>query len=545
MDKILTSIYSSTKRMSFLSDRYYLAFLLSISFILPLNAQVFALKEKALYALAYPTALSQPHDGLMRAVVFGVDSGCCPAFKVLVFNSNFQLVDSVQILKGFRPDNNEPIRVNDRLYWASIYHPDTTTMLPNKTAIFSVLELDTMYHYINHHNFATPSGTVGTTTTLGMAKIKSSYYAAYWLRSLNKTIIYKLNNSFVKTDSLVCNSLLNDIKAFGNNLLVSFPAESYSACKSKVQPLPGSFMKTVIFDTLFNQVSCRIFDSLGMFTPVNVSNFIGITNAYAYTAKVVPVSKSKYLALGSNRTSYHLGANFVPHVAYNFIMDRNHTTLQTSIYGGASHNTNYFDYSNYVAVQENEIISVGTIGYDFQQIGPAQTQSTKIFIRKIDTMGTTLLYKEYSDGKFYRTNSIVFTTDGGYLISGIRYDSAVFSSPIRYQSFLLKLDRYGNSNGLGILESNGSLSTIKCFPNPANTTLQFDLPLQEHFTIEIMDASGRLLFQKVYYSNGETIDISQLKEQLCFIELKPSTIALRAKFSSPDNASSPIQPDLH
>ena len=496
------------------------------------KSQVFGTRTRSQLYGVYSTALSQPHDGFLRTFCLGADSGCCSKCKVFVFNQNLALIDSVSILTGFRPDNNEPIRVNDRLYWATIRQKDTTTLQPNKTQIFSILELDTIYHHINNHDFDSLNTTNVTATTLGMAKINNSFYAAYWLRNLHQTIVYKLNNQFVKIDSMIYNALFNDMKAFEEQLLVSFRVDTYSTCVSANQYFSTPFMKAVIFDTLFNQVSCRIFDSLGMYKPGNVSNYMGLINdAPFFTAKAIPITNSKYLALGARGVSFSFTDSLNPDVVYNFIMDKNHNKLNTKIIGNANANTDYFDFSNYAAVQSNEILTVGTIGYDFQKLGPVQLQSTKIFVNKTDTSGNTIWYKEYSDGWFYRTNSIVFTTDGGCLISGIRSDSATMKSPFNWENFLLKLDANGNYNAVGIFDRGRFSNSIKSFPNPAANKLKFDIPLQENISIEIYNCLGLVVIRTENYTGGENIDISGLKNDIYFYRITTKSNFYTGKIS--------------
>jgi hypothetical protein len=450
-------------------------------FFISVEAQFFGIRINDQTNFAYATALCNPRDGLYRTLVLGSDSGCCPKCKILVFDKDLHLGDSVTFPRGFRPDNNEPILFDNKLFWAAIYND---TLQPNQPSIFTILELDTFYRYKNNHAFSVGTG---ITSTLGMIKIHSRYYVAYWLRSSHQTKIYKLNQQFVKLDSIVLNVLLDDIKALGDQILISFPVDNFTTCISSSHKYFNS-MKSQILDTFFNKISCRVYDSVGIYKPGNASNLLGVKNVDFFTAKAFPVSHNKYLAFGSTQVLFNFTSPFSPFTIQTFLMDKNHSLLTYSVYSTPFKNMNVYGYSNYVAVKGNEIVLAGIIGDDFSGDFP---QSTKVFVLKLDTSGSLVWKKEFGGNIFYRTSSIVFTSDGGCLVAGQRFDSLTTPQG-RWELFLLKLDKDGSlETGQNELRE---IKSILIFPNP--TTGKFTVSSCNDCKITISDVLGRSVLTK-------------------------------------------------
>lgn len=452
----------------------------------------------------YATALSYPSDGNYRVLALGAVPGQYSYSKIFVYNGDLNLIDSIPLLKGCRPERNEPLKVNDRLYWAVTFN-DT---LNSSGGAVSVLVLDTFYRFKALHklNGYYP----GSLSSVNLAKIGNRFYTSYF-KDNNTAVIYKLDTQFTKLDSVKYTINPADVRPFGDKLMVSSTGTTVYPCTGKYN---GS-LKMTLLDTSLIQNSCFTFDSVGFFTAPNYPPVQRVRLlANPGSTKTIPISNTKFLTLGSSGINYSMGSGKLAIV--NTILNNTNQIVKTNVFGNATANTNYFENSNFVSVKKNEIVSVGCIGNDFQYPAIAQPQKTKLFVNKIDTLGNVIWVKEHGGDMFYRPGSIVFTSDGGCLIAGWRYDTTTmksqgFNGQSVFESFLLKLDANGNYNAVGLIQNGKMQATSgRCYPNPTNQSLTFDLPFQKKCELSISDSYGREVLRIKDYENFTPVDISGL-----------------------------------
>lgn len=488
------------------------------------KAQVFGTQYRQQFT--YVTALSYPADGNSRVLATAANPGLWLFSKIYVYNSSLALIDSIPLLKGTVPQRNEPIKINNRLYWPVIYY-DTLNNLGGK---FSVLELDTFYRHVALHKLNNYDP-IAFLTNVNIAHISNRFYVSYISElSTSTSVIYKLDNQFLKLDSVRYSGALTDMNCFGNFLMIS--GATSTLC-------PGQYaatMKMTILDTNFTVQNCYSFDSLGAYVPPPnyIAQRVGI-KPISSSSKTIPISKTKVFAAGSSPFRYQIMVPVMDGIV-NAILSNNNQVISLSVFGNSVTNTNYFENSNFAAVKKNQIITVGCIGNDFQYFGIVQPQKTKIFVNKLDTMGNVIWVKELGGDMFYRPASIVFTPDDGCLIAGFRYDSTTMKSTdsfnqLVYESFLLRLDANGEILDVGIIE-NGKINPypIKCFPNPSGDKIYFDFLFRDSVELIVYSTLGSEALKMKDYPNLSALDISALDKGIYFYKVLTKTKSYSGKF---------------
>lgn len=472
----------------------------------------------------YLTALSYPVDGKYRVVNMRPDVSIpmsIPFCQILVYNTNQQLIDSINFIKGIIPQTTEPIKIGNRLYWANNFRD---TLNPNVYAgQLSILELDTTYQLLNIHKVHAVS--TSPFVVLDLVKVSDYFFIGKYELFKDTSTVYKLNGQFVVLDSAVFKGKLTQISGIGDKLLLQgskLPAPCLVPTTDQVQKL--------LMDTALNVLNCFTIDSTGQFM-VAISQQLELFNRYS---RLVPISKTKTFAMGYWPTYYASTVNPYPDeyaVIVNCIIDHNNNILNTAVFSNPGVNTNYVLGSNIVQTRQNEIISVGCVGNDLTMPSLLQIQHSKIIVIRLDTMGNVVWTKQYGGDMYYHPKSIAFTQDGGYVIAGLRYAHNETPHPFIMESFLLKLNANGDFGDVGIFE-NGKMrfNNIKCYPNPSAGELFFDLPFAEEIQIEIFNnLSQNTLFLPKYQSR-EMLDISAFPKGVYFYRIKAGENTYLGKF---------------
>ncbi len=221
----------------------------------------------------------------------------------------------------------------------------------------------------------------------------------------------------------------------------------------------------------------------------------------------------------------------------NAIFDQNDAIIKTNVISNNFINTNYPSYGNKpYAVQLPYIITVAAIGFTNIPSWPPpfypyyHEQKSKLVVNKTDTMGNVIWIKEYGGEMNYVGRSIAFTSDGGCVISGTRYDSTMYSPRVS-ENFLLKLDANGNLNTVGLgKEFSRNGTSIRCYPNPGTDHIYFDVPFEEKIFIEVYNNLGALVLSVGDYKTMTSINISDLKPNLYYYKVQTRLNNYSGKF---------------
>ncbi len=488
-----------------------------ISFVLScfqIYAQIFGLRQhnpEKYYSSLLPSTSTT--FASVYCVNYGVPSNKFQN-QILVFDANHHLIDSIAQPKNISCPIQYPLRVNAQVY-------NTGFEVDSLNSGFDYRLIVTKSDTNNHiQNIKVLSPFLYGFRYSNIVYLNNNYYLSISSNYHNGTFVYKLNNNLQKTDSLfLFNSTNFQINIFNNNLLLN--GSSFPNCATNL----SGYAQKLMIDTALNIISCKELNSLNTSTLSSCNMTMGIQGGYC---KIQPLSNTKYLAIGSDY--YNCSANYA---IINAILDKNDALVSYKLYGD-NRTKNYLDLTNYLAIHNNQILTLGVIGHDFQTLQTQQSKPSKLFINKLDTSGNEIWVKEFGGDMYYRPQSIIFANDGGCLIAGLRYDS-IYASSIGLtnimQSFLLKLDANGNYNALGLTENGKNVSNqIKCFPNPAQQTLFFDVPFEENIEVEIFDLLGRRVLRKENYKNYTAINIEGLVQGAYLYQIKTKTSFYSGKF---------------
>jgi hypothetical protein len=446
----------------------------------------------------YCTILNYPSDGFHRVLAMAVKPGSYPQCKIYRYNSSLLLTDSLELIKGAIMDRNEPTLWNNRLLFAASFYDS----IPGSNGgSESVLEVDTGYHHIALHKIKFFSG---TTISVKTCVLGNSFYVGF-TRNYTSSVIYKLDHQFQVVDSVVLPQLLFGMEVLGDKIILSTSGSTLAPCTGN-----NGGLKIGKLDSNLTITSCYSADSVGSFyTPgYPYQQKIGIRVHFGIAGKAIPISSTRLFAAGYTGINYQ---TMVPgHLAAsNTIFDRNLNVISTTVHTNSASNVNYFDFSNFASCRNNEIVTVACVGNDFQYPGMMQPQATKILITNSDTLGNLRWAREFGGDMFYRPNSIAFATDGGYVVSGRRYDSTRMHDPDVSESFLLKLDKNGFINPLGV--SDHEKAAVVCYPNPATDNIRFILPDFSGNNLVISDICNQQILSFDGYKSGDLIDLSRVK----------------------------------
>ena len=497
-----------------------------------LSAQFFGLLQKNPQNY-YGTLLKYPKDNKYRVLNVRYDNaiGLNTEIQILIYNQNFALVDSVNMPQFHNYSGRGPIYSQNKIIWAGAeYSPRSINNWQTHTKNY-VFIFDSLYHLQNKILLSVDSNCLG--------QMISEFYGGYIVSQLiydftagNSLIkLYKLNRSFQKTDSTKFVGLLNQttvlnnkIQIIGNNLpLPCTPNSPNDPSQRKLE-----------LDTNLNLIGCfnyLNFDSQKITgSALNSNSLFFDTNPQAF---ILPLSKTRYFILGTTNQLYNsqrLSAQFI----VNSIFDHVNNHIKSKIISDTALDVCNYNESMEVDFNAEYIISIGNKGYNSKIYNAINNNKNNFTVHKMDTLGNTIWLKEFGGEMHYAAKSILFTNDNGCLISGLRYDSAsavnVGMTNIG-QSFLLKLDANGNYNALGLTENGKNVSNqIKCFPNPAQQTLFFDVPFQENIDVEIFDLLGRRVLRKENYKNYTAINIEGLAQGAYLYQIKTKTNFYSGKF---------------
>lgn len=346
-----------------------------------------------------------------------------------------------------------------------------------------------------------------------------SLYFGYTRQTDNTIAIYKTDLDLNKKDSLkFTGTMLMDISNYGNKILISgngFPLGS----------LTGN-NQVVVLDTTLNVVSRFNLDSLSYVNPGCASK-IGLTYNYATLHEVSP---KRYVVGGYYDVVYNSGCS--TDMQYiEALIDQNQTVIQTNILGKQNGTDEIFGYSS-GDMKYGYVYNTGMSGYSNSNPTPPQNNVTEIMLSKTDTLGNLKWLNYYSTpNNYYYPMAVEGTTDSGVVVTGMRYNLTAPTITNSCEGFVMKVDKNGIQQYLGIAEANGlNINNIKCYPNPVKDLLFFDLPLQEGFTIEVQDVFGKTLLIENNYIHHSGLIISSLSSGTYFYKIKSNKNNFTGKF---------------
>ncbi len=439
--------------------------------------------------------------------------------QIMTYDINGQLLDSINIPKGFNPVSF-PFKSNGYYYWSAVYYDTIITPVNSQDAY--LLKFDSLFNCIENKKLNNITHT--TEIPSNVIKINNKLFVSVKNYINNSLKFYCLDTQLNKRDSIILNGNYNVVelrKTFDENILIAgygFPAS---------MGVPSS--QKIIMDTLLNINSVFNLDSLTYVTaggtPVTgCSSQIGVNALYF---KVVPITSTKNFIFGSYDVVYDASCNDKSNLVHSIIDNTNHI-LKTTLVSDSTRGIKYADNVNYVDFKGDYIYSVGSAGFNG---GILQANNSNILICKSDTMGNLIWKKSYGDDMFYRPVSIIQTLDSGFLVSGLRYNYLAPVNPGVGENFILRLNKNGDLISTGVKEQgNINYLPIKCFPNPTKDMIYFDLPFASNYQIDVYDALSKIVYSNKSYFNKIPVNTELFNAGIYIYIIKTSSNYYSGKF---------------
>ncbi len=500
------------------------------------KSQVFGLNLHHNYF--YSVALQYPMDSNYRVFVwdhsYRVKPTKSPSIKI--YNFKHQLVKTIALPRGMAsPYEGPPLKDGNKLLWPCAYW-DTTTLV-NPIYQMGVLELDTMYNPIKMHKIGPKTDSNSIYGPTGIVSLPNGYVIGGFKshptsNSGSATKLYRLDKNFSVLDSTEILSQLS----IENNTSYNYQIMALTDRLSTPCML-SSIKQKIILDTNLAIINCQVMDSLGFDSCKNNGTTFSNKKTITHHGWGFALSKTKTFVLGEYLYSCRLTPPNSDEVIVNAVFSGS-TVVKSNFLWNPSEKTNYpVQWNTNYAVKLPYIISVAAVGFTFQPNFPPpffpyfSMQKSKLFVTKTDTMGNIIWSKSYGGNMNYFGRGVAFTFDGGCVIAGTRYDSTSMYATHVSENFLLKIDPSGNFVDVSIFKADGKIvSPIKCFPNPADNTVHFDVPFEEDMCIEVYNQLGQKVLEKREYKNADPIDLNQLPNNLYYYTIKTKTNSYSGKF---------------
>jgi hypothetical protein len=435
---------------------------------------------------------------------------------ILKYN-NYIFQEIRRIPSGFRL-LGYPIKSDNYFYWPALYL-DSTVINPT-TQIVYVFKFDNNYNYISVKRISNGSlpPVVWPST---IARINNHFFVSVKNNNSNTSTIYKLDTLLNEISNVTINTNGSRVWQINpsseNNLILS--AEAFPPVTQY-----AAFGQKVVLDTNLNIVSVFDLDSLGFVNPGCLQKIF--INPFAL--RVIPITKHKQLILGDCPIIYNSSCKNKQGIVHS-VIDNNNQILNTKLIIDSTQHTSYFDISNNVDIHKNYILSVGGQGFIYP-MGFLQPVKTSILVCKLDTLGNLIWKKSYGKDMFYRPTSIIQAKDSSILIAGIRCDTATVQAGIP-ESFILKLDKNGNMLNVGVKDYLAKdFQSFKCYPNPSNSLIHFDIPLLDTYSVTVYDILGKKVYEASDYKNKSSIDVLNLNAGTYSYVLKTKNSVYNGKF---------------
>jgi hypothetical protein len=451
-------------------------------------------------------------SGTDNFLIVNEDLGLKPAFdltkcQILKISPAGVLLDSLNFGPGFY-FFGPPIAINNFYYG---YGVQIKTYGPGSESYFSIIfKIDQNLNLVQQAIIDTSYNDIIRTQSIILKN--NRLYLGNWHQTSNQAHFYKTDLNLVKKDSMVSQGFLHDLSNYGNKLLASGSGFAQGSIFGNNQVME--------MDTSFNVLSRFNLDSLTHVNPGCSSN-VGIR----YTiSNLYEISPTKYAVIGYypvvNSATCNTNIQNITSVIKN-----NNQVLKTNIVGD-TYKDNVIGGGHYSGSKKYKYIyTTAMTEYDTQNPFPPQTNTTQILVHKIDTLGNLIWAKYYSDpNMYYNPYGVYATPDSGVIVCGMRYNLLNPAVPNACEGFVMKLDKAGNQQFVGIYE-NGMINTNyhRCFPNPADNLIKFDFPFQQNIKIKIFDVHGKVVKVISDYQNLNAVELSELSPGFYFYEATTKT----------------------
>lgn len=434
--------------------------------------------------------------------------------EILKLSSTGSLISSIQIDSNF--SYNQILRINSNYF---ILGQKIINYSPGNSAhLIEVIKYDLNFNKVK--KLVLDSFYNKDPQVVKLISKRSRLYLGYMRNQNPDTFnLFKLDQNLNKLDSLTFSKgSLFDIENLGDNLIL---------CGNDFfQNGQNSTNKIAKIDTSFNLNWQFYLDSLTSY--ITSCGLVYPEIGLNYT-HVIEIDSNKYLVRGN---TFALNTNCSTKVRImSVVVNGNKQIRQTHLIGIDTLNNVCTGGFGSSSKRYNFIYSTAMSGYDDNNPFPPQSNNTSILVTKLDTSGSLIWVKYFGGDKYYLPQSIHATSDSGVVICGMRYDHEIPQVENVCEGFVMKLDKNGGTNFVGIQEK-GTLnfSYHKCFPNPTNQEIKFDVPLVESMRIEIFDESGKKIKQIDNYQNLSALKLTEFTNGIYYYKIYTTTKTYSGKF---------------
>jgi hypothetical protein len=229
-----------------------------------------------------------------------------------------------------------------------------------------------------------------------------------------------------------------------------------------------------------------------------------LSSIFSTAGCVTSLSESKYLLTGTARELINTKEQ-IKVIAFNM----NDEKIDSTSYYNNPDSILYAGFVTNTEVIDNHVFTVGNYQFNPSQ-WPWQNTPTYIQITRMDTNLNIIDHHFYGGDAVYTPYKILATSDGGALITGIRYDHTNPSVQL-YHPFALKV----NNEGVVVDGIEDELNPIShsaiVFPNPGKDVINLTSGIQlNNGVFTLFDLQGRSVLSKKINATEMQFDASHL-----------------------------------
>lgn len=236
---------------------------------------------------------------------------------------------------------------------------------------------------------------------------------------------------------------------------------------------------------------------------INLVNNIHLTSSFITAVCATPLSESKYVIAGTTNELPYSGRQ-IKVITNNMSEGK----IDSTLYYNDTDSILYAGFVSNTALVGHNIFVVGNYLINPSQY-PFQNTPTYIQISRMDTNLNILDHHFYGGDAVYASFKILSTSDGGALITGLRYDHTN-PSVQRCHPFALKVNTEGVCTELNDGINSISHSAI-VFPNPGKDILNLTSGIQlNQGVFTLFDMQGRPVIEKEINATEMQFEVSAL-----------------------------------
>ncbi|PBQ32707.1 hypothetical protein CNR22_13295 [Sphingobacteriaceae bacterium] len=421
-----------------------------------------------------------------------------------------QVIDTLNLEDNFSCLKPPVYFQGNYLFFGTLFQSSSSTV----SAMPLLLKYDQNFNLVERKElFSNSSSNVYATKMLTAPG--NFYFAINLDGNPKKSIIYTTDFLFNILDSSLIDGNIQDIIVHNNHLVASgffFSANS------------GGYCQTAELDSSLQILNVLTLNNLSYIPECGIQ--VGIMGS----TTLVDIDELKYLVTGSGVvTNTNCSTGFRKNISA--IIHNTASIFSSNLIGLENVDNMNFLPGLFTSKYLKQVYSVSYVIRSYIPAPDPRNVTTKIAIAKMDTSGALQWLKHYGEDKYYLPISIFATSDGGAILTGLRYDTVNPVVANVGEGFVMKIDKSGNEIFVGLIDKNApNIKFHKCFPNPALDEIKFELPLEKSATISIYNELGIEIDIFLDYHSRSSISTVHLSSGLYTYKIKTKSSVYSGKF---------------